>query len=365
MLTGKENVYPMRSNNENDFSLIGLKQIRSDLKGPQFLIKPFLEKETVCVMFGESGVFKSFVALDLALSVAFGADYHGYSVHQGPVVYICGEGSGGIARRIEAWLIHRNLTAKEAPFYISSVPAELFSIGNAAAISEVIAECCADPNLIVIDTLSTNFGEGDESSNPDVATLMKNVNLAFREKFRSGVMIVHHVGHGANDRERGAYAIRANADSRILVKREEGYACSMHCKKMKDAPEFEPVAFNTRVVTIPDLYDSEGESVTSLVLEMTQYIERAADGSLTTGQRQALACLETMYSDASRNLQAAGRDPSKALIGVKDWLDRLQSQEIIGPSRSLRTKIKSQLMALGRIHIDGYHVKPLQSFEHE
>ena len=345
------------------FHLLGLKNIRKNLKGPQYLIKPFLERETLCVMFGESGAYKSFVALDLALCIAFGVDFHGHPVHQGGVVYICGEGSGGIARRIEAWLISHNLTGQDAPFYLSTVPAELFSIGNAERIAEVITAKCSKPALIVIDTLSTNMGKGDESSNPDVATLMKNVNLCFRDRFNAGTMIIHHVGHGTNDRERGAYAIRANADSRILIKREPECSCSMHSKKAKDAPEFHPVAFNTKVVIIPGLQDSEGEKVSSLVLEMTDYVESAKDDGLTKRQSQALATMRTMYADAAKNLESAGRDPSKALIDTKSWLDRLQNQEIIGKSRSSRTKLKSELLKLKRITEEGIHVHLVTEIE--
>ncbi len=338
------------------FGLHSLSGIRENLKGPQFLIKPFLEKEVLCVMFGESGAYKSFIALDLGLSIAFGIDYHGYPVNQGGVVYICGEGSGGIARRVETWLINHELTEQDAPFYLSTVPAELISIGNTEEIADVIQRECANPVLIIIDTLSTNIGQGDESSNPDVATLMNNVNLSFRDRFNAGTMIVHHVGHGANDRERGAYSIRGNTDSRILIKREQNFSCSMHCKKMKDAEDFPTVAFETNVVTIPGLLDSEGEPVSSLVLEMTDYVESSKNGDLTKRQNQALATLETMYADAAKNLESAGRDPSKALVDTKGWLDRLQSQKIIGESRSARTKLKKELLKLKRITEDGVHV---------
>ncbi len=343
-------------NRNEGFQLLELKRVRENLKGPQYLIKPFVERETLNVSFGESGAYKTFVELDLGLCVAFGVDYHGYKVHQGPVVYICGEGKGGISRRIEAWLIKHGLTGTDAPFYLSTVPAELLSEGNAEGIAEVISETCADPVLIIIDTLSTNIGEGDESSNPDVAMLIKNVNRHFRDRFSASVRIVHHVGHGTNDRERGAYAIRANADSRILIKREADHSCSMHCKKMKDGPEFQTVAFNAHQVILPGVYDSEGEPVSSLVMEMTEFVESASDGGLTQGQKQALATLELMYSEAAKNLERAGRDASVAIVETKQWLDRLQAQQLIGKSRSSRTKIKSQLNKLNRITEEGVHV---------
>lgn len=340
---------------EQGFRLIGLSEIRQELTGAQWLVKPFIERVALTVMFGESGTLKTFVALDLALSIAFGVDFHGHPTHQAPTVYVCGEGAGGIGRRVEAWLIDRQLTDQSAPFFVSSVPAELMSIGNTEELADVIETQCEQPGLVVVDTLSTNIGQGDESANPDVATTFKNLNLAIRDRFGAATLVVHHVGHGAKDRERGASAIRSNADGSIMIKREPD-GCSMHSKKTKDAPPFEPVAFESKVITIPDLYDSEGEPATSLVLRMTEYVEAADDGSLTRRQRQAIATLETMYADARKNLESAGRDPSKALIDLKGWLDRLQDQEIIGPSRSLRTRIKNELSALKRIRVDGAHV---------
>lgn len=340
---------------EQGFRLIGLNEIRQELSGAQWLVKPFIERMALTVMFGESGTLKTFVALDLALSIAFGVDFHGHPTHQAPTVYVCGEGAGGIGRRVEAWLIDRQLTDQSAPFFVSSVPAELMSIGNAEEIADVIETQCEQPGLVVVDTLSTNIGQGDESANPDVATTFKNLNLAIRDRFGAATLVVHHVGHGAKDRERGASAIRSNADSSVMIKREPD-GCSLHSKKTKDAPPFEPVGFESKVITIPDLYDSEGEPATSLVLRMTEYVEAADDGSLTKRQRQALATLETMYADARKNLESAGRDPGKALIDLKTWLDRLQDQEIIGPSRSLRTRIKNELSALKRIRLDGVHV---------
>jgi FixJ family two-component response regulator len=88
------------------FKFRSLAEIRKELSGPQYLIKPFLERDTLAVMFGESGCYKSFLATDIGLSLAYGVDFHSHRTYQGSVFYICGEGHGGIGRRIEAWLIH-------------------------------------------------------------------------------------------------------------------------------------------------------------------------------------------------------------------------------------------------------------------
>ena len=223
------------------FQFIGLDAIRKGLKGADYLIKPFLERDTTVVFFGESGIYKSFVALDLGLCIAHGIPYHDHPTHQGAVFYLCGEGKGGIARRVEAWLLERKPKQQAAPFYVSELPAQLIEDGNAeavaAAIQQAVSAAGKDPAFIIIDTLSTNIGNGDESNNADIARLLGNVNTHIRERFKACVMFVHHVGHGDKDRERGAYALRGNADARILVKSYKD-GCSLHSMKNKDGAAF-------------------------------------------------------------------------------------------------------------------------------
>jgi hypothetical protein len=346
------------------FGFRPLSQIREALSGPRYLIKPILERSTTNVTFGESGCYKSFLALDIGLSIAFGVDFHGYRTHQGPVFYICGEGHGGIGRRIEAWLIHHNLTGKDAPFYVSELPAQLINEGGAEVIAEVISGLCerhGNPVLIIIDTLSTNMGDGEENSNADVSRLLNNVNIHLRERFDACVLIVHHVGHGDKDRERGAYALRGNTDARMLVKAESGYSCSLHSLKMKDGPPFEPVAFRTVRITIPEITDSEGEPVTSLVLEKSEYVDASAGKKLPEQMRGALAVLQDMYQTERNALQGEGYDPSAAGVETKDWYEKLRALGLVkeDASRQALHKIKQRLTTDGLARVEGAHIFPV------
>ena len=348
------------------FKFSPLSEIRKGLTGPQYLIKPFLERSILAVMFGESGCYKSFLATDIGLCLAYGIDFHGYRVHQGPVFYICGEGHGGIGRRVEAWLIQNDLTGKDAPFYVSELPAQLINEGDAEAIADVISGLCEQhgipgPALIIIDTLSTNMGEGDENSNADVARLINNVNVHLRTRFNACVLIVHHVGHDAKERERGAYALRGNADSRIMIKGEAGYCCSMHSLKCKDGPLFEPVAFRTVIKTLPDLTDSEGEPVTSLVLDAIDYVDSGTAKNLPKQLEQALAVLKDMHQSARENLQAGGYDTSGARVEVRAWKDKLRTMKVVrkDASRKVLDNIRAKLVKEGLAKQEGIHIYPV------
>jgi len=275
----------------NVFRFISLADNQSRLNGADWLIKPFLERDITAVMFGESGLYKSFVALDFGLSVAYGQDYHGHKAHTGAVYYLCGEGKGGIARRVQAWRLEYGLQHKEAPFYISEIPAQLLDEGNA----QEVAFAMEKPALVIIDTLSTNIGEGDENSNADVGRLLVNIGRYIRDAHNACALLVHHVGHGAKDRERGAYALRGNADTRIQVKSYKD-GCSLHSMKVKDGAPFQPIAFEPQTVVIPGIVDSEGEVVTSLTMGEVEYIEPVLEAALPHQQAQALAVLRQMKS---------------------------------------------------------------------
>jgi hypothetical protein len=288
-----------------------------------------LERDTVTVLYGDSDTYKSFLAIDLGLSVAHGVDFAGFRVHQGAVFYVCGEGQGGIGRRVEAWHIARKVHEHDAPFFVSELPAALMDDGNACALAQGIGFRIADlgrddPALIVIDTLSQNFGDGDESKNADVSTFLSNINVHLRARYRCAVIIIHHVGHGDKDRERGAYAIRGNADARILVqRRKEPMTVEMTCRKMKDGPSFDPLWFRGRIVVLPDLFDSEGEPQTSLVLERVE--GGTKDDNLSRQQWHLYDlikdCLQSKEAQLPSACQDAPNPPTQGQLGCpKDKL---------------------------------------------
>ena len=101
------------------FRLVHAAAILAKLGPINWRIKGFLEENTTGLLFGDPGSFKSFLALDMAFHVAAGKDWHGQPVAQGPVIYIAGEGHGGLARRFAAWERHHGLQLADLPIYVS------------------------------------------------------------------------------------------------------------------------------------------------------------------------------------------------------------------------------------------------------
>jgi hypothetical protein len=221
---------------------------------PEFLIEGMLETESLGMIFGDPGSGKSFVAVDLALSVATGTPFHCRAVRQGPVFLIAGEGHNGLTRRFAAWSLHRGVSIENAPLFVSNRPAQFLDAASAASVTEAVqalAKQHGKPALIEIDTLARNYGPGDENSTSDMSAFIAAVDNLKAEFSGCAVALVHHTGHADKKRGRGAMALKGALDWEYLVEKS-GEAIVLTNTKMKDAEPPKPVAFALDNVTLRD-----------------------------------------------------------------------------------------------------------------
>jgi hypothetical protein len=71
-----------------------------DLDEPEFLLTGAMPATGVGVLYGDTGSLKTFLALDLSLAIPRGQAWAGRKTKKGAVVYITGEASAGIRKRI-------------------------------------------------------------------------------------------------------------------------------------------------------------------------------------------------------------------------------------------------------------------------
>jgi hypothetical protein len=79
-----------------------------EIPQPKWLVENHIT-DGFSVIYGPPKSGKTFVALDWALSMAAGQQWAGYQVEASPVLYVSGEGAGGLHRRITAWKQHRQV----------------------------------------------------------------------------------------------------------------------------------------------------------------------------------------------------------------------------------------------------------------
>ena len=242
----------------------------SEPKPISWLIRGYLERETVSFMFGDPASGKSLLAIEWGACIATGSEWNGVKVEQGAVFYIAGEGYSGLGRRLKALELGKELDVKAAPFFISKTAAQFLDAGNVAGVVAAIdqlADQHGKPALVIIDTLHRNLGAGDENSSTDMAVFFNRVDSALKERYGASVLVVHHSGHGDKKRARGSSSIRGGADAEYMVEKTDSLV-TLSCQKLKDGEMPLDSCYRIEPVSLP-WKDDEGEAVTSVILQST------------------------------------------------------------------------------------------------
>lgn len=202
-----------------------------------WIIKGWLPSYATIMIYGESGIGKTFVAIDMACHIATGKQWNGLKTKPGVVVYLAGEGNYGLRQRVAAWAKANNHNDLDNLF-ISNKAIDLDAPDAAAQVIGAIRQLTdEDIALIVIDTLN-NHMSGDENSARDTRAMINACNV-ISSATGATTGFIHHVAHSADSkhRARGSSAWRGALDASILVAYENEDTIRVTCTKMKDAPE--------------------------------------------------------------------------------------------------------------------------------
>ena len=243
--------------------------VASPIESARYIVKRVIDDGELSFWYGDSGTMKSFIISDLLFHVALGWDWHGFKVSEPVgVLVVLGEGQAGYRRRIHG--LHIKYGISDAPIHIWDSPIALDTEADtlASAIEAAERSMGIPVRLVVMDTFSLMLGDLEESSNRDVSIALRNLRQAAGGR---AVALIHHTGHGDKSRERGAYQIRANADARFLVNRDEdgkGRVLTISCEKRKDGECFDPFHLSYEVVKVGS--DMDGEDITTCVIVPTE-----------------------------------------------------------------------------------------------
>lgn len=326
---------------------------------PEWIVDGLIERDTNAMIFGASGTMKTFLMLDILLSVATGAPWCGREVIPGLTVLFVSEGIPGLPRRRDAWAIARDVDVTNAPVLVSVQPAALIDEESTAAVIAALRTASEEHGQLQIaafDTLAGNFGDGSESDTRDMSTVVRNMN-SIRSQFGCSVLLNHHTGWGNGDRHRGSTVLRAALDHEFRAIAEDNRV-TLECTKSKDAPIGDPMAFE--LVTVPLGYtDDLGHAVTSAVLRAVDYSAPTQAGSLGKNERILVDALKTLYAVQERNLRAAGIEEGQVRVLETDW--SCSCREVHGLDRkqyfnAKKTLLKKQIVTINNNFV---HLSPV------
>ena len=285
------------------FTLVPASQLTSKPRPNDWLIKDIIESNNYGMIFGEPESGKSLLTLDMAFCISNGLPWNGHPTKQGNVAYVAGEGHTGLGRRVKALELMYN--TKTDNLFFSEMPASLTDEHSVKDVANTIKAVCADPVLIVVDTLHRNFGSGDENSAGDFGTATNHIDTHLRNT-GAAVILVHHSGHGAKDRSRGSSSIKAALDVEYNVTKNQENIVSMVCTKSKDFNKPKPQNFEINEVDL-GWKDEDGQPIKSINLEGYEgHVSRGKIKELSHRNKQILATL-------TEAVEAFGEEPNNAI----------------------------------------------------
>ena len=312
----------MPTSGEQALPVVRVGEIESEPSGQRWLVEELWGASSVGVIGGAPKCAKTWLGLDMALSVATGtACLDKYAVPEpGPVlVYLAEDALPVVRERVEGMARHRGLDLARVEIHVITAPTlRLDRDRDRMRLLETSKQL--RPRLLVLDPLVRLHGI-DENHAGEVAELLAYFRSLQRQLDLS-VLLVHHTrknaagGAAAGLGLRGSSDIHAFGDSNLYLRRGKEHL--VLSTEHRAAPASPPI-YLTLVATNPDTTHLEvvvqHETVRPLVLDgkprslEERVLDSLAGGMVLTRSklRDCLAVKNERLGEALESLERAGR----------------------------------------------------------
>jgi hypothetical protein len=234
----REAVEVFRDTTTGDTSINGRfrvldRRAMDQIKPPEWLLHDMLPQGAYTMLFGPPGSYKTFLALDIALTIAAGfSDWlDGRAIlNNGPVLYVAGEGRASMTQRVRAWELAYNHGELVREFILADPVPNVEP--NFDQFMDAAGGMRNKYSLIVLDTVGRALAGANENSQ-EIASKFTSEVSKLQYEFDATVLALHHTGHQGKDatmRERGSSVFRADVDTMLGLWDQE-----LHMVKQKDA----------------------------------------------------------------------------------------------------------------------------------
>lgn len=270
---------------KSKFNLLSPSQLAA-IASIEWVVKGILPEKGLAAIYGPSSSGKSFLAFDLMAAIAHQSYWFGFKVKNRPVVYIGLEGKAGFKTRIAAWEKENSSTSlTNLKIIIDNF--NLKTKGEVIDLANQITAENMNNGVIVIDTLNQASPGSDENSSVDMSNNIAHLKL-LQELTNGLVIIIHHTGKNTAQGLRGHSSLKAALDANIEV--TGGDKKSWRLEKSKDGKDGLCRGFSLKVVTLG--YDSDGDEITSCVVEQDRNSVFAKPEPSGTAQKAALKAIK-------------------------------------------------------------------------
>lgn len=209
----------------------------------EWIIEKLIPTKSVCILTGKRGTMKTFVALNMAYSIASGSDFlNKYSTRKGSIIYLDKENGIGIMKD-RTLMVKKGMELEDQKLDIGFIcfsQLKIDRLGDIIAIEKVIEKY--KPLLLVIDTYRRGISF-DENDAGKVSELFVDTLRPLVEKYDLSIILIHH-DRKSGEREgdemdtiRGSSDLANYADIIIRMQRNKGELIMKQLKNRNSAEE--------------------------------------------------------------------------------------------------------------------------------
>lgn len=297
----------------------------------EWIVEGLIPEHGLVLVAGEPGTGKSFWAVDLAMHLAHGATtWLGRDAQPCSVLFLAGEGTGGLAGRLRAWKEHHDPgTDTEGRYCVlgDGIPPLSTPKGQQsldALITAVAGNWGHPPGLIVIDTLSQGLVAGDENDAAVIAPALRALTN-IRKRHGCTFLMAHHLAKPAKGAPkrldlhavRGSSALVGNVDVVLGLAHGKDDARILSALKVKDGDVGAPISFQLLQVQTQRMR-RDGSPETSCVIVPTPKLALLDPAKAEEAEQARLdERFEDMVKRAVEALTKLGTARSKGEIAAK------------------------------------------------
>jgi hypothetical protein len=228
---------------------------------PTWIVSGVLPRAELGMIYGPPGAGKSFVALDLSLSIARARAWNMRRVKPGRVIYVAAEGFGGMVARLRAYAKHHDVAEVEN-FSIFNGPVNL--AGHEWETLAALIKETGGADVIVFDTLARCMAGADENKAEGMSLVIDGC-ARLHKQTGALVLLIHHSGKDTDKGARGWSGMKGAVDVEMVVERVEGTDLRvLKLTKQKDGDDSGQFYFTLVPVDIGK--DEDGEPIPAKVL---------------------------------------------------------------------------------------------------
>lgn len=276
-----------------------------NLPEPEWLVEGLIQKRSTALMFGKSNTFKSFLAIDIGLSVDTGQDWCNNPVSSGGVLFVATEGGNGVGRlRIPGWYQHHRIDEADRHAFLYKNEIRLDVADDVTALINRLKDDFFA--LVVLDIFGGTMA-GSEIEDKTARAWVHGIQRILRDTGAS-VLVVAHAPYQDDTRIRGHSHFWGSFDTRLRVEGDkDALTATLTVERHKDADSSGSWGFR--------LVQSHG----TLVPELDASVSTAGrKTTLSAGNRAALNALDDALQ--ANGVRKEGEDwPRCNVVLIDHW----------------------------------------------